>query len=1278
MKKKKLAISIVLLVTVMLLVQINIFKPRAVQAQTGTSVNSIGVPASQLTQTNANGMNINAAESTYTSGNSNILIAYIEGGINLHNTGFVDSIDSALYINWHETPVPCQGTTLAGATMVIGGVTQPCSLYYSNNIKDYEINGQTSVNALDWANDPRVHDVNGNGIIDPEDVLVAFSNNVNNDKSGYPNDIFGWDFYDNQNDPATQDSAYQHSDDQMSVIHRLCPKCMIMPIRAGDEALDAGTNLAQAWTYACSQGVNIIVSVTADLGYTPAMKNAVNYCNSKGVIMVESSNDFNSMDHQGGMYWPYVIPGNGLIASDAGLPSSYTSTLTNLHWTRSDETSWGPHAMFSVPTYGGSTSESTPTTGAMLGLILSEGLQAYQLHQIPQPLTGQQAVQLVRETATPITDPTLSWPGGPGSWNPQYGYGMPNVDAAMNLIAAGNIPPTVQINSPSWYSIEDPTSTPQVQVDATINYSQPYTYTLYYGLGQDPTQWTPINTGLGTGNYSGPVGTLNTSLIPSGFYNNPMALSPGNSSLTANQQKELATADQYDLTFKIKVVANANSSLTGVDRRVVYAIHDSSWLNGAPMKFSSSIESQPALVDLQGSGHLDMVFATSGGQINAIDPTTGKELPGWPQYTDPLKTVGNSGVNFGNEEVLEPVAVGDLYHTGQLDVVVTSLSGHVYAYNAYGKLLPGWPVSVDTGSTLVPPTPIPRPSNPFTRSPISAFLAPPVLADLSGNGQLDVIQAGLDGRIYIWQPNGTLLPNWPVKVSLPSGFTVKSGYSLINDPRIISPPTIAYFNGPNNPPDLVIRTQYTEITGPGTNPLPFSISMAYNLQGQLLPGWPVVLQGILEYYGSAMDAVTEGTANPIAYPTSGGVDQVIIEPLWTPPYIVSGNGTTTSTLANNFSGNLGNVRAAANSLLAIQSNPLLTLSPSTMPPDNPIPFTGGGAVGKVNGTLSFASAEIGTASFAGSELVDSSGIAINNYVDTYPLSGTTTNPSPFQALKQGADFLGSPVIADVNGGSVQNDVIDGGDSNVLAAYQPNGQLVPGFPKFTTGWTINAPAVGDLLSNGTNDIVAGTRDGYLFVWTTGGSASHNNQWWRSDANEWNQNRYGSITRPPGIVQSITQSGTQISFKAPGSTWYTGQASDYKLTYSPSGQVVTIPATVSAGNTQTLDVIAGQTSVSIQAVNSAGLLATPITYTFATASNTSNTGGSTTTSGPTNSGSTTQTTVGSQAVSTVSLSGNTGKGFLRQFFGALALLIAGIFLVVKLKASNVKANKHGFRK
>ncbi len=34
--------------------------------------------------------------------------------------------------------------------------------------------------------------------------------------------------------------------------------------------------------------------------------------------MVEASNDFDSTDHQGGMFWPDVIPGNGVVATQDG------------------------------------------------------------------------------------------------------------------------------------------------------------------------------------------------------------------------------------------------------------------------------------------------------------------------------------------------------------------------------------------------------------------------------------------------------------------------------------------------------------------------------------------------------------------------------------------------------------------------------------------------------------------------------------------------------------------------------------------------------------------------------------------------------------------------------------------------------------------------------------------------------------------------------------------------------------------------------------------------
>jgi Subtilase family. len=148
---------------------------------------------------------------------------------------------------------------------------------------------------------------------------------VDDDHNGYTDDISGWDFYDNQNDPSTVDSSYHHSDNQMRQEAAeadnstggagVCPRCMILPIKAGAEALDRTDDLAQAWLYATDMHADVITSVTADLGYSTFMKQAVDYAWNHGVVMVESSNDFNSTDHQGGMFHSHVLPGNGLVAT---------------------------------------------------------------------------------------------------------------------------------------------------------------------------------------------------------------------------------------------------------------------------------------------------------------------------------------------------------------------------------------------------------------------------------------------------------------------------------------------------------------------------------------------------------------------------------------------------------------------------------------------------------------------------------------------------------------------------------------------------------------------------------------------------------------------------------------------------------------------------------------------------------------------------------------------------------------------------------------------------
>src|SRR5699024_2191116 len=118
-----------------------------------------------------------------------------------------------------------------------------------------------------------------------EDLIVRFSNGTDSDGNGFVDDISGWDFYDHQNDPAMYDSEYTHSDNQMRQEAAdtnnghsgagICPRCMILPVKAGDEALDRTDDLAQAWLYADLMGADIITSVTADLGFSSYMRQAV-------------------------------------------------------------------------------------------------------------------------------------------------------------------------------------------------------------------------------------------------------------------------------------------------------------------------------------------------------------------------------------------------------------------------------------------------------------------------------------------------------------------------------------------------------------------------------------------------------------------------------------------------------------------------------------------------------------------------------------------------------------------------------------------------------------------------------------------------------------------------------------------------------------------------------------------------------------------------------------------------------------------------------------------
>ncbi|MHB8603978.1 MAG: hypothetical protein ACYDCK_01885 [Thermoplasmatota archaeon] len=1112
---------------------------------------------------NASGMSADATWAQYTPGSPDVTIAYIEGGINWHAADAKD-LANQVFINKGELPLPEDANGTAYAT--------------------YDANGDGVFNVRDYANDPRVSDCNGNGFLDPEDLICAFSDGVDNDHNGFVDDISGWDFYDHQNDPATVDATYDHANGQMEQAAAeannnfggvgVCPGCRVLPIKAGAEALDRDDDLAQAWLYADHIGAKVVVSVTADLGYTTFMRQVVDKLWYDGVALVQASNDFDSTDHQGGMFWPHVLPGNGFTSNTNGMqaPPLENGALTTYR-ARSGLTSWGTHSMFTVSTQGGSTSESTPTVGGAVGLVLSAG------RALHPPLTGAEAIQVMRATASDVNDPNSNWPSHAG-WDLQFGYGRPNLLKAAQAVAAGDIPPTPSLDAPRWYALYDPTVTHSIPVSAHLDAkrSPSYTWTLEYALGADPADgnWTTFASGANTHPQAGPLANFDLTQIPASFYDAPFKIS---------STKTLETNEQYTVTLRLRMVDA--SGRMGEERRTIAVHHDPTLMPGFPVNIGSGGESQPALVDLQGRGNLAVVFGDADGRVHAIDGRTGHELPGWPVTTNPTQVAPGFGdemddIDPGHEPILAPVAVGDLFHTGHLDVVATSTTGTVYVFDENGARVAGFPKSV-CDFAVTPP--IPRPAMDYTRLPHCGATASPVLFDLDGQPGLEILQAAWDGHLYAWHADGSALAGWPVDVALPASYTPFPGHVIVHDYKLDVTPTIADLDGSGHP-DIVVRSQMSDVIGAGLNPDGVMHLFAFHADGTPVAGFPNSLHSVVEYYGSAQEFITEGSETPTAADVDHtGRDAIAAGPWLGPTYLVDGTGNVRGLYGpapNPFA------EALAGTL------PASLTSTGDEPTDAPVSFSTTGAFGKLDGaTLTYAQGGVGAASTAGALLLTGSGLAIKNYERAYDAATGAPHPG-FPALSQGLDFLGGPAIADVTGDGLP-DVIDGADSSALLAWNAAGLQADAFPKFTTGWTVFTPAIGDLTGDGHNDVVTVTREGYLMAWSTPGLATANDEWWGYHHDEWRTGLYGVDSRAPGALAGASLSGATLTFRAPGDNGNVGTVAGYRIV--ADGVASFVPSTIPAGGAVSLALPRGASVVTVQAVDHAGNLGYPMTLSLA---------------------------------------------------------------------------------
>ena len=1146
-------------------------------------------------------------------GRDDVTVSYVEGGVNWR-IGTSCELKDRAQLNTSELPYP---ENASGQTKATGN--------------RYDLNNDGVVNVEDYVNDPRViaadvgqpkspaggaflHHVcstvgPGNSDITPEDLIVAFGHcqisagiigsagcpaggRFDNDGNGYPNDINGWNFNRDNNDPQTEQSIYAHFDGESAqaigqgnnnyASIGMCPLCRYVPIKAGDEAIDRPDRVAEAIVYAADIGINVLDVTSASLGLNQTVQAAINYAYNKGTVVVFASNDFESADHTDGMYYAHVWPGNSVTGdhstrSGATCPSSpYCAFVTtnNTYTSRSSLTSYGPHSLFSVPNNDGSTSTGTPTQAGVAALVVSEGKSALARGEITSPLTANEVQQVVRSTAMPINmpcpvaEPCFSAPSG-STFNIQYGYGRPNVMAAATAVDANQIPPVADIQSPSWYQWVDPTK--QANVFVTANVAAPrvsggnYTWQLQYGLGPQPNDSTGWTT-FASGNGGGPAtvsGSINTAAIPSSFWGGQYAVDP----------TTRLSIEQYDVSVRVRVFANGDTThgyALGEDRRAFHLRHDDTELPGFPLNLGASGEASPTLADIEGNGKLDTLIPTSDGAVHAIRPD-GTEAPGFPVHTSPAIGMDPSYANnylsdptWAQNKVPRPadgiasaLAVGDLNHTGALDIVGSTLDGKTWAWDGAGRLLPGFPVlnGVPSQYGLT----VPPPDTPYSFQPENVSFPSPVLADLEGNQHLDIIQAAGDNHVHGWRPDGTTVPGWPVSTLLPAG-SVPAGSQQTHDSKVIPTPAIADING-DGKPDVVVGLDDTIL---GTGPAGAGVQaflLAFDARGTnaggsvagnpaLLTGYPVKIPGLIQGYGVAQDFVTQGVESPAIYDDPVKGPQAVVNANLFAPYRVD---LKTATVSNTPFVLATIPQAAPNSCPAPNSVPPTFTATCTL-----VPFTTSASLGKAlpNSPVpqAFQSGSSAPDVLLGITQTPGFGIRVDNGVGGWdPTTGA--NLAQFNHYVQGLAFFASPAITDVSGDGVP-DVLQGADSSALMGYDSvTHQAAAGFPKWTGGWSFFTPASGDINGGGATDVATMTREGYLSVWSTAGNGcAGNSEAWHWHQDDRNSGHYGTDTRPPSAISdlaSVAQNGQdKLGFTAVGDDWKCGTAASYQLFTSSS--------------------------------------------------------------------------------------------------------------------------------
>jgi hypothetical protein len=940
-------------------------------------------------------------------------------------------------------------------------------------------------------------DLNRNCILDPGDLILMFSDGVDGDANGYVDDICGWDFLANDNDPyddtrsgngTGQAKGSAAAANNGEGLPGVCPGCRFVPVRVGDSFVVDGNDFAKGVVFAADGGVKVISGALAAVNQTSFAKAAIDYAYRKGSIVVLGIGDESSRHHTMPATANHVLTVHPIRFPASADPASATTFLAF-------ETcsNYGGQLSLSVSAAGCS-GEATARAAGIAGLLFSKAARAR------MELTAEEAIQLFKMEADDIDVAASREPGTtayfysqPG-FDQRFGYGRANAARMMEAIEAGRIPPEVDIVAPEWFApVQDDRTVGAIPIVGRVSASRAKSYDV-------SVQWAP-GVQPAEADYRDIVAPL-TNLPPGTVTGGatPLAqLDPGQvDPAHAPDPDSRLGENARSISIRVHAVAHyASGDVHGEARRVIGVTNakngrDRDLLPGFPLAIGASVDGSPKLADVDGDGVRDIVIGDSSGRLHVLSAIAGApvELAGFPYLTRPVDGLNSrlsteptvpsylaapaytSGATGGvdpaaaRETIVQAPAVVDLDGDGRPEIVFATFPGTIYAINGRGQDLPGWPRRLP----LVPSCPHApaRPGAPRCMDTAHAFArgtyGAPVVVDMNGDRRPEIVVGSFDGRIWVFRADGAVLDGFPVDLVAP-------GERVGPRARVAATPTVADLNG-DGTPDILSGSN--QVVGESrTAGAVFAIDGRGNASPRLhLAGWPVVVESL-----AIFPLVAEGVvaAQAVADFDGDGAPDVLVQGNGAPPVVFQADPSRQVGLA------------------LAPGEPFGPLTKARSP-DVMLPLLGQPSIGDID--------QDGVPDVVASG--GSRGLAA-----ALAGGGNTDRNQHLLAMwsgRTGQMLPGSPVvledftsgvnhaIADVSGDEYP-EVITGTGGYFLHAADGCGREAEGFPKYTNGWIAGTAAVGDIDADadGRLDVVVGTRDGWLFAWKTNGRSTGPVEW-----------------------------------------------------------------------------------------------------------------------------------------------------------------------------------------